>query len=64
MPIQLAGVDAELRTRAVDAHVVHAGQVAQRADRLGRLDDDGRAGQVAQLVERAGLDGSAGADDA
>ena len=57
-PIELAGVDAELRTRVVDAHVVHPGQVAQRADRLGGLDDDGRAGQVAQLVERSRLGGS------
>ena len=61
--VQLAGVDAELRTRAVDARVVDPGQLSERADRFRRLDDHGRAGEVAQLAERSRLGGSASADD-
>ena len=51
--VELAGVDAELAAWPSTLRSCTPGSVAQRADRLGRLDDDGRAGEVAQLVEGA-----------
>jgi hypothetical protein len=61
--VELAGVDGEPRTRTVDAQVVHSSQPAQQADRLRGLDLDGRARQVAEVVECSRLGGLAGADD-
>ena len=56
-------VDREAHLGAVDAQVVDALEPGEAVDGLVGLDDDRRAGEVPQLVERAGLDRAPGPDD-
>ena len=53
---EVVGVDLEQHPLALDDQVVHAGQSVETGGRGSHLGRDGRAGEVAQVGQRAGLD--------
>src|SRR5690606_36077684 len=62
--VEVDGVDVEGGPVVVDGQVVHPRQRVEPGGLLDGVDRDRRAGQVAQLGERAALDRAAEADDA